>query len=216
MNVFCFACCKFSLSGKGEHDMDNYSKSLLLNSSPIEDRELWNAYLENKRNVYTEMKNTNCDEILISEANWTKRHLYPSGENLGLHPSVGDICYMDFGQNYLNEIGYQHFGIIMNMYVKKALVIPMTSNAVQYETAYDSVDNPNGKKHLMRLGRLGDMAKPSVLFLNDIRFVNTARIISIVAHLNTDSELFWRIEQRMLEVAFVRPKVNFGISRYLR
>ena len=92
----------------------------------------------------------------------------------------------------------------------------MTSNAVQYDTAYDPYDNPNGKKHLMRLGRIGNMTKPSVMFLNDIRFVNTARIIKIIAHLDTDSELFWRVQHRMLEVAFIRPTVTFGITRYIR
>ncbi len=209
-------CCSTMPLKKEGIDMENNSKRQFIQQSPIEDGDLWKNYLENRKTVYEQMNDAHFEESLISEANWTQRHMYTSGENLGMHPLIGDICYMDFGQAYLHEIGYQHFAMIMNMYGKKALVIPMTSNAVQYDTAYDPYDNPNGKKHLMRLGRIGNMTKPSVMFLNDIRFVNTARIIKIIAHLDTDSELFWKVQHRMLEVAFIRPTVTFGITRYIR
>lgn len=196
--------------------MENNSRKQIVQQSPIEDGDLWKNYLENKKTVYEQMNDTHFEESLISEANWTQRHMYTCGEGLGMYPMIGDICFMDFGQAYLHEIGYQHFAIIMNMYGKKALVIPMTSNAIQFAAAYDPVDNPNGKKHLMRLGKIGNMAKPSVMFLNDIRFVNTARIIKIVAHLDTDSELFWKVQQRVLEVAFIKPSQSFGVTRYIR
>ena len=29
-----------------------------------------------------------------------------------LNIEVGDICYIDFGQAYINEAGFQHFGLV--------------------------------------------------------------------------------------------------------
>ena len=78
----------------------------------------------------------------------------------------------------------------------------MTSNPVQYRSAYDEKENPGGRTHLMRLGQLPGMAKPSVLFLNDMKYVNTARIIDIKAHLDTDRALFAKIRRRMLAIMF--------------
>jgi hypothetical protein len=107
------------------------------------------------------------------------------------------------GQQYLNEAGYQHFGLIMSICAKKALVIPMTSNASTYAKAYDPKNNPRGKKNLMRIGKVEGLNKESVLFLNDIRYVNTARVIDIKAHIPTDSSLFVTAQKRMMEVMFM-------------
>ncbi|MBQ6356992.1 MAG: hypothetical protein IJI52_07835, partial [Solobacterium sp.] len=57
---------------------------------------------------------------------------------------------------------------------------------------------------LMRLGKIEPMNRPSVLFLNDMKFINTARVIDVKAHLDVRSVLFRRIQQRMLEVLFSR------------
>lgn len=44
------------------------------------------------------------------------------------------------------------------------------------------------------------MKKPSVLFLNDMKFVNMARVIDVKAHLFTDSTLFAVIMERLLQI----------------
>ena len=41
------------------------------------------------------------------------------------------------------------------------------------------------------------MRKPSVLFINDAKWINTARIIDVKAHLDKDSELFKDIKERV-------------------
>lgn len=166
----------------------------------MEESREWKAYLDAKANVYRKIQKTNYEHNLISEANWVLRSQFGSGEDCGINVEVGDICYLDYGQSYLNEMGYQHFGIVMAIYQKKALIVPMTSNSNTYRKAYDAKTNPNGKRNLMCIGAIKGLNKPSVLFLNDMRFVNTARIIRIQDHISTRSTLFKAIQERMKEM----------------
>ncbi|MBQ1382425.1 MAG: type II toxin-antitoxin system PemK/MazF family toxin [Solobacterium sp.] len=170
----------------------------LLNSQ----EDSWQKYLKYRRAVYSRLMGTGMDGNMISEANWILRRNYECGEDMGIHAEAGDVVYLDYGQAYLNEMGYQHFGIIISVYRGKALIIPMTSIAWLFRNAYDPDENPEGMHHLMRLGKLEGMRKESVLYLNDLKYINTARIIRVIAHLDTDSDLYRRICRRMLEVMF--------------
>ena len=185
----------------------------LINDSPLGDddynADLWADYIDIKRELICEIDKVNCMPSLISERNWVKRCMYNDGEELGIIVKEGDICYIDYGQVYRNETGYQHFGLVLNVFARKALMIPMTSNEQTYKNAYDPVENPNGKRHLMRLGMIQGMAKPSVMFLNDIKYVNTARIIDIKASLPPDSQLYWEIKRRVLCTSFGKPDIVF-------
>ena len=164
--------------------------------------DLWRNYMRYRKDLYQALTPQNAQSSMISEANWVERSRYFSGEEMGIFVEPGDICYMDFGQQYLNEAGYQHFGLVMSICAKKALVIPMTSNASTYAKAYDPLDNPQGKRNLMRIGKVEGLYKLSVLFLNDIRYVNTARVIDVKAHIPTDSQLFLTAQKRMMEIMF--------------
>ena len=162
----------------------------------------WHNYLNSKRIVYDGIDQKNADFNMISEANWLLRKDRLSCEKFGVNVEVGNICFIDFGQAYLNEIGYQHFGLIMSFCQKKALVVPMTSNSIQYAHAYDPKDNPKGKQNLFRLGYINGMNKPSVLFLNDAKYINTARIIDVKAFINPNSNLFKAIKKQLMQVMF--------------
>ncbi|MBR2066926.1 MAG: hypothetical protein IJ875_01460 [Solobacterium sp.] len=160
----------------------------------------WFAYIDAKKEVYGDILDRNLANHLISEANWVVRSQCGSGEDMGIDVEPGDICFTDFGTSYLNEAGYQHFSIMMSVYQKKALVIPMTSNHKTYEKAYDPLENPLGKKNLMRIGLIHGLVKPSVLFLNDLRYINTARVIRKTTHISKRSALFKEIQKRVREV----------------
>ena len=164
--------------------------------------ELWNNYMKYRTDLYQTLLPSNISSSLISEANWMIRGRYASGEQMGIHVKPGDIVYMDYGQSYLNEAGYQHFGLVMSICAKKALVIPMTSNPVTFAKAYDPIDNPGGKKNLMQIGKVRGLYKNSVLFLNDLRYINTARVIDIKAHVAVTSPMFRTVQKRMMEVMF--------------
>ena len=169
--------------------------------------DLWRNYMRYRQDLYQALVPQTAESSMISETNWVERSRYFSGEDMGIFVQPGDICYMDFGQQYLNEAGYQHFGLVMSICAKKALVIPMTSNNATYAKAYDPIDNPGGKKNLMRIGKVDGLYKLSVLFLNDIRYVNTARVIDIKAHISPDSPLFQTARRRMLEIMFASEAI---------
>jgi len=54
----------------------------------------------------------------------------------------------------------------------------------------------------MKIGLVNGLNKPSVLFLNDIRFINTARVIDIKAHIPVTAPMFKEVQKRMLRVMF--------------
>lgn len=110
---------------------------------------------------------------------------------------IGDVCYIDFGQAYNYEAGFQHFGIIMNIINNKVLVIPMTSNSVTYNKADPNNEYP--LPQLFQLGMIKGLHKESVCFLNDAKFINRARIIKIQAHLDPQSVLYRQLKQRLKE-----------------
>ncbi|MBQ7991462.1 MAG: hypothetical protein IJM63_10065 [Solobacterium sp.] len=168
--------------------------------------DLWRNYVRTREDLYNVLIPDHAEVSMVSEENWLERGGCFSGEDIGIRVNQGDICYMDFGQQYLNEAGYQHFGLVMSIYAKKALVIPMTSNPATCAKAYDPIDNPQGKKNLMQIGKVRGLYKNSVLFLNDLRFVNTARVIDVKAHVPVTSPLFRTVQKRMMEVLFANDQ----------
>ncbi|MDD6468149.1 MAG: hypothetical protein PUF50_08230 [Erysipelotrichaceae bacterium] len=168
-------------------------------SSTLRVQEHIEGYLEDQKKTYYEMCAKELKGHLISEVNWRERHHLLSCEQLGVNVRVGDICYVDFGRAYLQEAGFQHFGLVLSMCHGKAFVIPMTSNPVTYAQGYHPEWNPCGKQHLLQIGLVKGLIKPSVLFLNDAKFINTARIIDVKAHISIGSELFGVIEKRVKE-----------------
>lgn len=158
-------------------------------------KDLWHCYIEEKSMDYANLSVKEAIPRLVSEQNLRERRNAGSCGELGVDIRIGDICYIDFGEAYIAEIGYQHFGIIITMFHNKAFVVPMSGNHSAYMQAY-SKDNPKGKRHLMRLGKVKGMNKESVLFINDAKWINTARIIDVKAHLRKDSELFLAIKER--------------------
>lgn len=175
-------------------------ENLLYGTEKTGIRKEWNDYMNLRRKVYEILSPAQTEAGMISEANWILRRRYQSSDEFGLEIRAGDICYIDFGQAYLNETGYQHFGLIVGVYRRKLLVIPMTSNEDQYRKAYDPVHNPKGKKHLMRLGKAGEMNRDSVLFLNDMKFLSSARVIDIKGHIPVRGNLFKEVRFRIKEL----------------
>lgn len=158
--------------------------------------DLWTAYIEEKNTDYKVLDVKEAMARFVSEQNLRMRRMASNCGELGVDIRVGDICYIDYGEAYIHEIGYQHFGIILSIFHNKAFVVPMSGNRSAFLQAYDK-DNPTGKRHLMRLGKIEGMNKMSVLFINDAKFINTARIIDVKAHLDRYSTLFLDIKARV-------------------
>lgn len=159
---------------------------------------LLNQYINETYGFYQVLTGKDAIAHMISDENYRQRYQAKSCEELGVWVKPGDICYIDFGSGYLNEAGFQHFGIVMKIVNNKAMVIPMTSN----EKTYQEAIKMNRKYHLMAIGKVKGMNKNSVLFLNDFKSINTARIIDVKAHIPIDSKLFINIKERAIEVLF--------------
>lgn len=157
-------------------------------------------YLKRKKCKYNQMNKKQLSRLLISKFNHEMRSEYKSSELMGFKIKVGDICYIDFGVAYISEAGYQHFGIVIGYCNSKALVVPMSSNVSMYHQSYCPIDFPRGKKHLYRLPDIRGLHKRSVLFLNDIKYINTARVIEVKGHIHPKSALFNDILGRVKEL----------------
>lgn len=168
----------------------------------VDDPCIWTNYIETKRKLIRQIDPKYEKFCMVSEANWLLRNQAISCDDLGVKVRVGDICYIDFGVAYLNEAGFQHFGLVLSIYQKKAFVIPMTSNQIQCQNAYDSKRNKEGKKHLMKIGVIAGMTRESVLFLNDCKYINSARVIDVKAHICPSDPLFLKIKERVKETLF--------------
>ena len=159
-------------------------------------RNVWDMYVAETESIYSHLTTKEAMVRMISEINFRNRSQASSCEDLGVWIRVGDICYIDFGINYINEAGFQHFGIILAIVNNKVLVTPMTSN----EKAYQVSQIRNMKAHLMPIGKVDGMYRESTLFLNDSKFINSARIIDVKAHIPIQSTLFKDIKKRFHEL----------------
>lgn len=159
---------------------------------------LWKWYIQSKKEEYEHISYKEGIQRLVSEKNYHTRRDAANSKALGIKVEPGDICYTDFGQAYLYEAGYQHFGLVLAIVHFKALIIPMTSNPNTYRKAL----NRTKDNYLYPLGNIEGLYKESVLFLNDAKFINTARIIDKKAHIDVESEMFKEIKKHFKNLVF--------------
>lgn len=133
-------------------------------------------------------------DYMISKLNFCRRKQLYSNDTVWV--SVGDICFIDFGMAYLQEAGYQHLGVVLATKNNKAFVVPMTSNGRTVRTA-KSKKNPDGRDHVLSIGKVRGLNKPSALFLNDAKWINTSRIIDVKGHISTESGIFRHIREEV-------------------
>ena len=173
--------------------MDNYE--LIYRQDKTCLREAVRDYVAGLPYEFSRMSDKEARDSLLSEYNYKVRSKLKSCRSFGLNIEPGDVCYIDFGRAYVTEAGYQHFGLN-----GKAFVLPMTSNKAALASAYQPDDNPEGMNHLYRIGAIEGLTKESVLFLNDGKFINTARIIDVKGHIEPSSKEFRQVYARFLEV----------------
>lgn len=138
------------------------------------------------RNLPDYLRRKEC----VSGLNRVQRLKLRSSSELNIGVVPGDICFIDYGQVYINEAGYQHFGLVISEFNHKLFVVPMTSNAEMVRKSC----GPNKRKHLYCIGKVYGLNRPSVLFLNDCKYINSSRIISVNAHICPDSKMFAEIQ----------------------
>ncbi|HHX52453.1 MAG TPA: hypothetical protein GX703_02930 [Erysipelothrix sp.] len=152
-------------------------------------------YIEELKKYLISMPYHEIRREVISGYNRFIRSKCISSLDFNLRINVGDIVFCDFGQAYLNEAGFQHFGLVLKIFNYKAFVVPMSSNRQTVQKAQNHPNRIDYKDHLFYIGMPKGLNRPSVLFLNDAKFINTARIIEVKSYLNVDSPLFKQIIQ---------------------
>lgn len=173
--------------------MSNKVQKFLIEENPMKANQMINEYLNTFREYLYSLSMHEIKRECISGLNRIERRDAISSLELDIRIRVGDIVYVDFGQAYLNESGFQHFGLVLALFSYKAFVIPMSSN---YKTIKNAPNYPgvmDSKNHLYYIGKPEGMHKESVLFLNDAKFINTARIIDLISHISVESEVFLEI-----------------------
>ena len=171
------------------------------------EHELNEVLKDYRRFVLAQSKHSQIKEIR-SMLNRIRRFDLWSSSQMFLAPEPGDICYLDYGHAYKNEAGYQHFGLILTSWNQKLLVLPMTSNPTAAKEAGNI--HENGRSHLYYIGNQEGLNKASTLFLNDAKFINSSRVISINGHIRTDSFMFEEILQIMF--AQIMTSISKGIK----
>lgn len=168
--------------------MNNKLKTLIVQES--KNHYIVEEYLEELRNYLRELPYHEIKRECISGYNRFMRQGCISSLDFNLRIKEGDIVYCDFGQAYLNEAGFQHFGLVIKLFSYKAFVVPMSSNAQTVLKAPNHPQSIESKGHLYYIGQPEGLNRPSVLFLNDAKFINTARIIEVKSSLDINSENF--------------------------
>jgi hypothetical protein len=171
------------------HELERSDQKALLEA-------LLSAYGEHIRSL----KEEESLRLMVSTQNYIKRSQWL--KNPDLNVEVGDLCFIDYGNAYRLEAGYQHFGLVMAKSYGKLFVVPMSSNEQNVSSAYDQKLNPYGKKHLFRFDKSCGLKKDSVLFLNDAKFISASRVIERLGHLEVESVRFRQILLRIQQILF--------------
>lgn len=142
--------------------------------------------------VYKHLNNSDLKQIKdihISYFNYMNRsHL--SKSQIIKYIKSGSIVYCDFGDAYLHESAFLHMGLVLTLYREKAFIIPMTSKL----NLVDKYRKIGYKDHLYYIGKIAGLSKESVLFLNDAKFINSARIIDVKGYMDVNSHDYQKIK----------------------
>lgn len=162
--------------------------------------EAWCRYTQEKGEFYRELMPKEAEACILSEANWLFRRGCNGSYEFNIYVHPGDICWLDYGRAYNREMGFQHFGLILTICAGKALIAPITSSASSYERTYGDSGNYDNVKYQMSIGIPKGLRRYCTVYLNDLRFINTARIIGKRGYIPVNSPLFIEIKRRVKEI----------------
>lgn len=133
-------------------------------------------------------------DYFVSKLNYFRRKNALSCLDFNVYIRIGDICYIDYGLSYIHEIGYLHFGLIVSMNRDKVLVVPITGSNTKTMRKIGDTDD-----HIVNLGKIEGMRKICACYINDAKWINTARIIDVKSRIPVRSKQFQDIKQRLKE-----------------
>lgn len=111
-------------------------------------------------------------------------------ENDTINANIGDIGFFDFGQAYQHEIGYQHLGLILSKNANKVFVAPIVSKKNSWIG--------KNQYHLERFNY--GLTQDSLVYLNDVKWINETRFINVIGHINVENPDFMNIKNQALDL----------------
>lgn len=90
--------------------MDNFYSELIhaSNEGHTDSEEYVEETLYRFKTFVSRLNPKEVIKMMLSTQNYMTRSTWRVDERHDV--KVGDVCYIDYGQAYLNEAGYQHFG----------------------------------------------------------------------------------------------------------
>ena len=91
--------------------MDNFYSELIhaSNEGHTDSDEYVEEILHRFKSFVSKLNPKEVIKMMLSTQNYMTRSAWRVDERHDV--KVGDVCYIDYGQAYLNEAGYQHFEI---------------------------------------------------------------------------------------------------------
>lgn len=128
---------------------------------------------------------------------------------------VGDVCWIEFGDNLTPEMALNHMGIIFRKennqtYFVLPITTPKNSNSL-HRNAYHPIINPSGNKRFRRLlqSECTFLAHDSLVKCMEPKLISVKRIISKVGIIQTNSELYKDIVNCTFSYLFAEQSYNF-------
>lgn len=141
----------------------------------------------------------------------TNKH---TGFDYSISYKVGDVCWIEFGDNLTPEMALNHMGIIFRKennqtYFVLPITTPKSGNSLHIN-AYHPVINPSGNKRFRRLiqSECGFLAHDSVVKCMEPKLISVKRIISKIGTIQTDSELYKDIVNCTFSYLFAEQSYN--------
>lgn len=139
-------------------------------------------YLRNFKEHMLTLSVYDMSSLLIAEQDWIKRY----NKNTVYSDSlIGKIIKVDFGKTYLCENGLIHYAICIGECQNKYLVVPMTTSNDEIKIAYHPEFRNTGEKRLYLLKKADGNSKDSALYINDMKFISSGRIIKVYNKIST-------------------------------
>ena len=126
---------------------------------------------------------TNIDVLKASKAYKDYAIKVVTGYDYTIHYNVGDVCWVEFGNNLMPEMSYRHMALIVRRYDKMYYVIPITSISTSnrlMSNAYHPTENPTGNDSyfLLKAVEHSFLNHNSVLKMAEVKGVSVKRILS--------------------------------------
>jgi hypothetical protein len=159
---------------------------------------------ENFNGAIKQLNAYDSSSIIKSEGIWLKRSCfskYIPKEKAIDKILVGQVCIIDYGKTYKNELSYVHYGLCIGKKEEKYFIVPMTTGKKWRNNCYHPKNNTKPSKKYRQALKDEGFSKDCVLMIHDTKFVSGGRIIGI-DNLITDENILNEIQMQAFSVCF--------------